>query len=229
MRRLVRAALVAMLAFSSASEVSAAGWRTVEAPAPPARTIHWAAFDLRRDRVLMGGGWDGVRFLTDLWQFSMATETWSEVVTAGVNPRPRFAASAIVDEDRDRLLLLFGFDGTASAEVWALDLETHVWSRGPEGPPARMDAVASSFGRRLWVYGGFDGLPPTESGTLGDLWELDLDTDQWRKLDAIGEVPPPRTNSALAFRNGSLWLLGGHDASRAVTDVWRFELIAARW
>src|SRR5688572_29830072 len=125
MSRRFRAALLVLLALLPAPVFAAAGWRTIEAPAPPARAIHWAAFDVRRDRVLMGGGWDGIRFLADLWQFSMATETWSQVATTGGNPSPRFAASAIVDEDRDRLLLLFGFDGTASAEVWALDLETH--------------------------------------------------------------------------------------------------------
>jgi hypothetical protein len=228
----VRAALLAMLAIPSASLLDAAdnsGWRTIDGPSPPARSIHWAAFDARRDRVLMGGGWDGVRFLTDLWQFSLITETWSQIQTSGENPSPRFAASAVVDDVRDRLLLLFGFDGSASGEVWALNLATHRWSRATLGPPARMDAVATSQGRRLWVYGGFAGLPPTESGTLGDLWELDLDSDSWRKLEAIGEVPPPRTNAALAFRNGSIWLLGGHDATSAVTDVWRYELISARW
>lgn len=200
------------------------GWRKVATTGPSARAIHAGAFDARRSRAVIFGGAAG-DWRNDVWAFSLADERWRPVVTSGEGPSPRFAPAVVADPARDRVVVFFGFDGTSSSEVWALDFETRMWSRLPSGPSPRFDASAARDGDRVWILGGFADF----STSLSDLWEFDLATSQWRELPARGVVPPPRTNHALGYHAGALYTVGGHDEDSLLRDTWRYDLAAGTW
>jgi hypothetical protein len=171
--------------------------------------------------------------LDDLWAFSLENEQWQAVAVAGDRPAPRWAAAAIHDAVRDRLLLLFGNAAPATDEVWALDLGLRRWALlGPfaTGPVARYDAAAATDGAdRAWIYGGFAGPQFRPDTALGDLWELDLAAGAWSPLPGEGTPPPPTTNAALAFHEGALYLLGGHDGAGVTPGFWRYDLDLQEW
>lgn len=208
-----------------------AGWRRLAVPGPASRALHVAVFDSRRGEALVFGG---VRadsaVLDDLWALSLQSERWQEVAVEGDRPAPRWAAAAVHDAVRDRMLLFFGDAAPATDEVWALDLEPRRWRRLGAGPLARYDAAAATDGGdRAWVYGGFAGPQFRPDTALGDLWELDLAADAWRPLPADGVPPPPTSNAALAFHDGALYLLGGHDATGVTPGFWRYDLARREW
>ncbi|MBI3970153.1 MAG: hypothetical protein HY332_02585 [Chloroflexi bacterium] len=225
------------------------GWRQVAGPGPSARALHSAIFDPVGRRVIVFGGvrWDAVA-LGDVWAFSLESETWQELVVEPADgdagdgsdgsdrarqPAPRWAPAALYDRPRGRMVLLFGNAGTASDEVWALDLQAVRWTRlgtGMPRPLARFDAAAATDGgERAWVYGGFPGPPLGLDTALGDLWELDLGTGRWRALPGGTAVPPPTTNAALGYHDGALYLVGGHDAHKVTPGTWRYDLARGRW
>ena len=175
-------------------------------PGPPARALTW------RPSTPAGGGPRPGRVgaddtvLDDLWAFSLPGRAVAGDRRRGDRPAPRWAAAALHDPVRDRMLLLFGNAAPATDEVWALDLGLRRWSRlGPfaTGPVARYDAAVATDGAdRVWAYGGFAGPQFRPDTALGDLWELDLAAGAWRPLPGGGTPPPPTTNAALAFHDG---------------------------
>jgi hypothetical protein len=214
-----------------AGAAAGAEWRRLDIPAPAARALHVAIFDDRRGEALVYGGVgaDG-GVLDDLWAFSLRSERWHEVAVEGERPAPRWAASAVHDAVGDRMVLFFGNAAPATDEVWALDLGSRRWSLLAAGPLARYDTAAATDGRgRAWIYGGFAGPQFRPDTPLGDLWELDIAADSWRPLPPGGEPPPPTTNAALAFHDGALYLLGGHDATGVTPGFWRYDLSRQEW
>jgi hypothetical protein len=212
--------------------IGTGGWRRVDGPGPPARALHVAAFDpLRGEALVLGGVGADATVLDDLWAFSLPDERWREVTVEGDRPAPRWAAAALPDPTRDRMLLLFGNAAPATDEVWALDLERRRWRRLPAtGPAPRYDAAVAGDGAdRVWIYGGFAGPQYRPDTALGDLWELDLTADAWRALPAGGDAPPPTTNAALAHHDGFLYLVGGHDAAGVTPGFWRYDLARGEW
>jgi len=50
-----------------------------------------------RDRFLISTGeGPGKVFFNDVWQFNLATETWSEIITTGPKPEKRYGASGLL-------------------------------------------------------------------------------------------------------------------------------------
>ncbi len=210
------------------------GWRQITSPGPVARGLHTAVFDAnRRQAIIFGGVQAGFQPLGDLWSFSLNSETWQPIFVNGDQPRPLWASAAISDQPRDRMVLFFGFDQyvteRGSPEVWALSYETRQWSRLASGPTGRFDAAVATDGTRAWIHGGFTMFPLTPDNTLGDLWEFDLEANTWRQLPNNGAAPPPTTNANLAYYQGALYLVGGHNATTITPGTWRYDLAGRQW
>ena len=104
------------------------------------------------------------------------------------------------------------------------------WGPSPPAPwPATTPPRATDGADRAWIYGGFAGPQFRPDTALGDLWELDLAAGAWRPLPGGGTPPPPTTNAALAFHEGALYLLGGHDGAGVTPGFWRYDLALQEW
>jgi hypothetical protein len=221
--------LIALLATACAGLTTegATEWREVETVGPPARWGHVMALDAARDRVLVFGGIGDRGFYGDLWALELETMSWTEIADTGDVPSGRITATAIVDAPRDRMILVGGAPGIEQADdgVFALDLATHEWTRITSIPDARYDHNAVVTGDRLLVYAGYG----TGRRVFDDLWELDLTRDEWRELPDDGVRPASRSNGAIAYADGSLYVTGGHDDIRTLGDTWRYDLERARW
>jgi N-acetylneuraminic acid mutarotase len=201
-------------------------WQQIAEGPLPARWGHVAVYDAKRDRMLVFGGQSTSSLLSDVWALDLATLAWQQVETHP-GPSPRTNLAAVLDGARDRLVIIDGrVDvSTPLSDVWALDLTTNTWTESASAPPARLDLPVASDGQRAWVFGGVG--EPLQS--LDDLWELDLSTDQWRQLCDDGVRPAARGSSAMAFWNGGVYLIGGHDYAVVHRDVWRYDLAAEQW
>ncbi|KAH3744288.1 transcriptional regulator [Pelomyxa schiedti] len=77
------------------------------------------------------------KLFNDMWIFSIQSREWSEVTSrmTGAIPSPRTQHSAVLMPDGRTMLVLGGFDGAALLdEVYAVDLETLVWTKlSPHG------------------------------------------------------------------------------------------------
>src|SRR5262249_40688561 len=150
---------------------------TTNAP-PYGRQYASAVYDPMRDEMIVYGGFDGFStVLDDTWSLSLATLTWTKVLTP-LTPAPaRQYHAAIFDPLGDRMLVFGGSDASFNLlnDVWQFRPgPTPEWSHlTPEGTPpsARQQAAAVYDSRlhRMIVLGG------QSSGPLSDLFALRLD------------------------------------------------------
>lgn len=135
--------------------------RAADAASGPGQRVHHAmAYDARRRRVILFGGFgeDGDP-PADVWEWDGSR--WQTVTSPGPGPRSRHRMA--YDAERG-VTVLYG--GTDEASTWTWD--GRAWRRvATEGPPPRdMHAMAwDARRRRIVLYGG--------GGTRSDLWEWD--------------------------------------------------------
>jgi hypothetical protein len=197
-----------------------ASWREVTGPGPPARAEAAAAYDTRRHRVVLFGGYTDVggerRKLDDTWEWDGTT--WKRLLAPG--PTARNGATMAFEPPKGPVVLFGGGPalGGASPETWEWD--GHRWQRvGPE-VPGRYNSISASLSDGILRFGGWDG-----KGRVAETWRYRAGT--WTLLPITG--PSPRNHSALAAdpRRGRLVLFGGHDGEHVFGDTWEWD--GSRW
>lgn len=208
------------------TEVAVSGER------PPARLGHTLVLDpVRRRLILFGGQARG--FFSDVWAFDVAQGAWSRLAADDSGPSRRYGHSAIYDPRGDRLVISHGFTSSGRFDdTWAFSLAGNSWRNlSPSGTrPLRRclhHAVLDPERSVMYLYGGCaSGFGPCP---LGDLWDFDLNTNQWS--ERTGSVrPPAREHYGRAFDTvrRRLVLFGGSGAG-LLGDTWEFDPAAGTW
>ncbi|MCW5980586.1 MAG: hypothetical protein KIT09_21075 [Bryobacteraceae bacterium] len=148
---------------------------------------------------------------------------------AGRAPSPR-VDGAIVYEDQDRRLYLFGGRDTAPRnDLWAYSIDERRWTEieTSSRPPARFGhtLVLDAVRRRLIVFGGQAG------GFFSDVWAFDISRGDWQRLSPDEAGPSRRYgHSAIydAARDRMVISHGFTDAGR-FDDTWAFAFSSNRW
>jgi Kelch motif protein len=92
------------------------------------------------------------------------------------------------------------------------------WYPSPEelslGAP-RTDAAAIQVGTNLLLIGGSDGTTPS-----AEVWVAEfVDSGTYDRWQQGPPLPEPRTDTAVAFLGGSVYVVGGYDQTGAPTDT----------
>jgi hypothetical protein len=188
-------------------------WAQVTGAQPPPRSEAAAAWDPKRKRLVLFGGYTwkaGVReYLQDTWEFDGAA--WARFSTGG--PSPRAGAAMAFDPELGQVVLFGGSGGKNDTWIW----DGTAWSEvpAPTPPPGRFNAaIAAPASGHVLRFGGWDGqLRTADTWRLrGGLWSL-VKTD---------EAPPARNHAAMTHdtRRGCFVLFGGHDGINVFGDVW---------
>lgn len=142
-------------------------------------------------RVWLMGGIDADDTRHDwLWTLDTRSESgkaiWQEVFVVGETPGVR--ASHTVHWYADHLWIWAG-QGEDTV-LWAFDPSTATWAAYDSEPaPIGRDAQvsASPDGRHLTIMGGDPADDENAPNFVNDVWELDLDTQEWTELAGWGE------------------------------------------
>ncbi len=208
-------------------------WREVKTTGPSARFGFASVYDAKTKAVYMFGGQKS-EFYNDTWKFDTQTETWGEVQTQGDKPDIRYGHGVTLDTKNNRLVISHGFarDGRHN-DTWTLDLSTNQWTElTPSGdkPLNRClhDIAYATNTNAVYLFGGCSsGFGPCPQG---DLWSLDLATNQWTLASPQGETPSARENPAIVVdsKTGNLILFGGR-ADTAQNDLWVLDANTKMW
>lgn len=213
-------------------DIDTSTWREIASPGPSARFGLASAYDPKTKAVYLFGGQKS-EFYNDTWKFDTRSETWSEIKTEGAKPDIRYGHGVTLDTQNDRLIVSHGFarDGRHK-DTWALDLKTNQWTDiSPSGdkPLNRClhDIAYAVTSNTVYLFGGCSsGFGPCPQG---DLWALDLASDQWTLLKPVGDLPPARQNpSIVAAPSGNLILFGGK-SDKPLDDLWEFNPQTNSW
>jgi hypothetical protein len=177
-----------------------------------------------------------------------AADTGQECGPQGSTPSPRADTAGALSADGSTLVV-FGGDtanvvcGSApehafAGDTWLLDVRCGAWRSIEGGAPSsrsRHAMALDSQGNRALMFGGRSRTGASGPYTLwSDTWAFDFGTNAWSVIEATGEAPSPRSNSAVAVMGRRLFVVGGNTSTSGLTfaptsDVYALDLDTATW
>ncbi|ONK57169.1 uncharacterized protein A4U43_C10F17310 [Asparagus officinalis] len=190
-----------------------------------------AASAIENRKIIMYGGWDGKKWLSDVYVLDTMSLEWMELSITGSAPPPRCGHTATMVEKR---LLIFGGRGGSGpimGDLWALkglfeeDNETPGWTllKLPgQAPSPRCGHTVTSGGHYLLLFGGHGtgGWLSRYDIYHNDCIVLDRVSVQWKRLPTSNESPPPRAYHSMTCIGARYLLFGGFDGKSTFGDLW---------
>jgi hypothetical protein len=208
-------------------EWTGAGWTLVSADGPPWRNFAAAAYDTRRNVLVVYGGSRGevgeagYVQLAETWEWDGSEWTRHDVP----GPGPREGHGMTFDPVRGAVVLFGGSSNEAMlGDTWIWD--GRAWTNaGTTGPRPRFPAVLSYDGtsRKVLLFGGH-AVDQRGFSTFDDTWTWD--GSRWQQLDRPG--PSGRDGARAAFdeEKGQTVVFGGFQlqpAQQNMNDTWIWD------
>lgn len=182
-------------------------------------------------KIVMYGGWDGKKWLSDVYLLDTISLEWTELSVTGSLPPPRCGHTATMLEKR---LLVYGGRGGGGpimGDLWALkglieeENETPGWTqlKLPGQPPSpRCGHTVTSGGHHLLLFGGHGtgGWLSRYDVYHNDCVVLDRVSVQWRRLPTTNEPPATRAYHSMTCIGSRFLLFGGFDGKLTFGDLW---------
>ena len=173
-------------------------------------------------KFILFGGFDGSRWLNDMFEFDLITNTWKTVQASGRLPSVRSCPAWV--KDSNYVYIHGGYDGVErKADFFACDLRTYTWSELPckgTPPSPRYFHSCCIHGNKLYTYGGYSG-----SERLADMFAYDFETNHWTEVDCSqGECPSGRSSLVAQVYENCLYVFGGYNGSAVLNDFYKFRL-----
>lgn len=205
------------------------------------RRSHSVAYDSKRERIILFGGWDGSTQFNDVWEMTLPSKVnpvpqIRKLDPSGTLPGARRTHVLEYDSTNDRLIMFGGYDGADLGDTWELDFSTSrdgVWNElsfgtSPDARAQPASTIDNSAGVMYLVCGW-------GASRFNDVWELDLTSgsESWSQIIANDASPSPERRSDPAVihdsENGRLILFGGDDGTNKHNDVWEVDLSSPAW
>ncbi|XP_065633020.1 protein GLUTELIN PRECURSOR ACCUMULATION 3-like [Quercus suber] len=191
-----------------------------------------AASALGNQKIVMYGGWDGKRWLSDVYVLDTISLEWMELSVSGPLPPPRCGHTATMVEKR---LLVYGGRGGGGpilGDLWGLkglieeeENETPGWTplKLPgQAPSSHCGHTVTSGGHYLLLFGGHG-----TGGSLShydiyynDCIVLDRVSAQWKRLLTGNEPPAARAYHSMTSIGSRHLLIGGFDGKSTFGNLW---------
>ncbi|KAJ4971631.1 hypothetical protein NE237_004730 [Protea cynaroides] len=190
-----------------------------------------AASPIGSRKIVMYGGWDGKKWLSDVYVLDTISLEWTELSISSSLPPPRCGHTATMVEKR---LLAFGGRGGGGpimGDLWALkglieeENETPAWTQlklPGHSPSPRCGHTMTSGGHYLLLFGGHGtgGWLSRYDIYYNDCVVLDRVSVQWKRLPTSNEPPPARAYHSMTCIGSRSLLFGGFDGKTTFGDLW---------
>lgn len=182
-------------------------------------------------KIVMFGGWDGKKWLSDVFVLDTISLEWTELSISGTIPPPRCGHSVTMIEKR---LLVYGGRGGGGpimGDLWALkglikeENEPPGWTQlklPGQAPSPRCGHTVASGGPYLLLFGGHGtgGWLSRYDIYYNDCVVLDRVSVQWKRLPTSNEPPAARAYHSMNCVGSRYLLFGGFDGKSTYGDLW---------
>jgi hypothetical protein len=194
--------------------------------APQPRRAPALVRDASGNSVYMLGGYRNPTYSNELWRYTPATNTWTQLPAAPI--RRAYAAGA-ANTVTGELWFCGGRTSGATAECQAFNPTAQSWSGKPALPTARSDS-SLAFDPVTETFYAFGGRA-TDGSPFGDLLVLRKGAAAWESVIPPGATPTPRYGHVMYFdltRRELVLAMGTtRNAETFVTtrlgDVWTYD------
>jgi len=197
-------------------------WST-KAALPAGEERQYATSFVLNGKGYVFGGYNGVSYLNDLWQYDEASDTWS--LSDSLPSFGRSGSTAFVLNNKAYLVGGKHATGAATDEVWSYDPQAAAWNQEPNMP----------FGMR-WRSAGIahNGLGYLLFGRdennqfMNGFYSFDPITNQWESLPSFPSLG--RSHASLFRLNDGVYACFGIDSlGQSHNDVWKFDELTQTW
>jgi PKD repeat protein len=181
--------------------------------APFVRSGHAAAWDPDNSVMYVFGGKNETAYSNDIWKYSFASNTWTEIIPVGdETPLTRAFASAVWDPTKKEMIVHGGENATITfLSTWNYKPSMNKWIHRTSAPWARSlhSACWDSTNNVMTVFGA--------GGAQGnnDTWTYDPATDSW---GANAFMPATRRSATCGVYDPvrkTMLVFGGRDWNQA--------------
>eukprot|EP00917_Polyrhabdina_sp_WS-2016_P028577 GHVP01060924.1.p1 GENE.GHVP01060924.1~~GHVP01060924.1.p1 ORF type:complete len:719 (+),score=135.08 GHVP01060924.1:149-2305(+) len=221
-------------------------WKRLESEnGPPARGGHQFVLDSNRGNLILFGGWDGKKALSDLWKYIPLENKWEQILdnqADNVFPLPVSCHRMAYDSDKDGVYVLGGYKNDNYSpgykQLYFLDLKTNKWSvlsdnTASEGGPRSIynhTMVYDSVTKQLIVFGGRINKDANDkrieySGLFYYCTVL-MKWQEYKSKFPHKQKILPRTNHSMYIDNNKrrLYIYGGQRKSRSMSDLYSINI-----
>jgi len=196
----------------------ALGW---SASRVPSRRFGYVSV-VHNHKFVLFGGFDGLRWLNDMYEFDFHTKTWTEIQAKGTLPSVRSCPAWAKDDTH--VYIQGGYDGVErKADFFAFDLKTNTWREMPchgTPPSPRYFHSCCLYGDKMFAYGGYSG-----SERLADMFAYDFKTGHWFEVNCSdGDRPSGRSSLVAQVYKNCLYIFGGYNGLTVLNDFYKFRL-----
>lgn len=164
-------------------------------------------------------GYDGKKRLSDLWEYDMQSDFWTQKATFPGTARNSAVALAVGSKG----YLGTGYDGeNYLKDFWEYDPAANTWTKKADFPgSARYAAVAFGVSGKGYIGSGYDG------NYLKDFYAFDVATDRWEQIVSIGGTK--RRGATSFIIDGVPYVCCGQNNGEYVYDFWKYEVSSGLW
>uniref|UniRef100_A0A7S2XIU6 BTB domain-containing protein n=1 Tax=Attheya septentrionalis TaxID=420275 RepID=A0A7S2XIU6_9STRA len=187
----------------------------------PSRRFGYVSI-VHNNKFVVFGGFDGSKWLNDMYEFDFQTKTWTKIQDRGTLPSARSCPAWAKDETH--VYIMGGYDGVErKADFFACDLATYTWTemicRGTP-PSPRYFHSCCLYGNKIITYGGYSG-----SERLSDMYFYDFETNHWSEMDCTnGDRPSGRSSLVAQVYEDNLYIMFGYNGVTVLNDFYKFRL-----
>ncbi|CAE7387614.1 Lztr1 [Symbiodinium natans] len=200
---------------------------------PTGRSSFGIASDDANDLFYVFGG-EGVTVGSDLHQYNIAGNSWTQPTSSGSTPSLRRGHGMVWSHSDDSIYIFGGYyssSWTLMNDLYRYDTSASHWTTlNPGGslPTGRGFLAMASCNSSLYVFGGHGSSIP-----LSDFYRYDILANDWTELSPTGSQPSRRYGHSMACREMdiSLYVFGGHDGGpqEMLNDFYRYDVVANEW
>jgi N-acetylneuraminic acid mutarotase len=200
------------------------------APDGPERAAHTIVYDVGNARYLMFGGESSQGLHNDLWQYDPHKSEWSELVTTGTRPSPRFGHVAAYNPADECMYVHGGYDGAPLEDMYKLDCNTLVWSEialsGTTPGEVCYHACCLIDANTLMIIGGRDSNPKY----LDVYYDVNLTTGLCSELLTSGVPPGARYGHTLVYDGANFcYVVAGSAEDFFYSNAYKLSRTSGTW
>lgn len=118
--------------------------------------------------------------------------------------------------------------------IWSYDIDGEKWEQLTEKEGDFFDffgAVTWVGDNVLWAFGGFD---PATGESHNQLWAYDIESNEWKRIEAKEFIPPARSYATVWEDEKSVWVFGGEYMDKSgqtayLNDLWEWNKKENSW
>lgn len=178
------------------------------------------SFVINDKAYVFGGQGETIGFFQDMWEYDLATQTWSQKADFGGGPRRQGISFALNN---------FGYAGLGSSpnglkkDMYKYNPIVNQWVQLNDfsGTP-RKEAAYFTMGSKAYIGTGDDGI------MRNDFWEYNPASDSWTQLADFPGTPRKGAVGWGIFPNG--YICTGEDINFEYTnDLWQYNYFSDSW